>query len=308
MTAAPEPEGAYEDPLVQVATDVDSLRRRIDDQGAMLRRNGTALSQLAESVGKVVEQGRKRERRQLLNSFVAYLLFTVLLGGGALFIYRTRSADLERARNDALAELAGAKRDLKTAQAQLGARDAASAQAYAFYQLARDPKRASDALARYVEVSQLALTPTEREVFAEGEQQARAKMVDAGWQSGLEAFRKNDFAKAVTELRRAANYETGGANAPQMHYYLGVALVRTKDAAGGIEELEAAIAGKVETTGIVDARYWLGVALEATGKPDQARREYEKFAAAQPMAPLAAQARARWVVIGQQLAAKKQAP
>ena len=147
-------------------------------------------------------------------------------------------------------------------------------------------------------------------MFADGERQARAKMVDAGWQTGLDAFHKGDFAKAVTDLRRAANYETGGANAPQMHYYLGVALVKTKDAAGAIDELEAAIAGSVDKPtsperdgGAVeskgDARYWLGVAFEAAGKPDQARREYEKFAAAQPMAPLAAQARQRWIALGQ---------
>jgi tetratricopeptide (TPR) repeat protein len=229
----------------------------------------------------------------------------VLLGGGALFIYRTRSADLERARNDALTELTTARRDLKAAQGQLAARDAASEKAYAFYQLVRDGKRA-DALAQYVDVSQLALSPTEREVFADGAKQARAKMVDAGWQSGLEAFHKGDFAKAVTELRRAANYESGGANTPQLHYYLGVALVKTKDPNGAIDELQAALAAKVdETADTADARYWLAVALEGAGKPDQARREYEKFAAAQPMAPMAAMARQRWVVIGQQLAAKK---
>src|SRR5438105_11979361 len=127
MTAGPEAQGAYdEDPIAQVVVDLDGLRRRIDDHGALLRRNQTALTQLAESVGKVVEQGRKRERRQILNSFVAYLLFTVLLGGGALFIYRTRSADLERDRNDAQVDLATTRRELKTAQAQLLARDAAA--------------------------------------------------------------------------------------------------------------------------------------------------------------------------------------
>src|SRR5450432_843502 len=106
MTAAPEPLEGYDDPISQVAVDVDALRRRIDEQGALLRRNQTTLTQLAESVGKFVEIQRKRERRWSTSSFVAYILFTVLLGGGALIIYRTRSADLERARNDAMTDLA----------------------------------------------------------------------------------------------------------------------------------------------------------------------------------------------------------
>src|ERR1700690_4108724 len=192
MTAAREPAPGYadaDDPLGQVAVDVDALRRRLDEQQATLRRNHAALTQLAESVGKVVEMGRRRDRRAGFNSFVAYILFTVLLGGGALLLYRSRAADLVRARDDAKTDLAATRTQLQAVQAQLQARDDAARRAYGFYSDVRDGKRA-EALAPYGALANLPLTPTEREVLADGEKQARAKMVDAGWEAGLDAFHK----------------------------------------------------------------------------------------------------------------------
>ncbi len=278
------------DPVADLAAEVDALRRRIDEQGGVVRRTQVSLAQLAESIGKVVESQRRRERRLTLNSFVAYLLFTILLGGGFFVLYQSRASDLVRDRDGARSDLAAARKQLELAQGQLQTRDAAAQRAYGFFQLLRDGNR-SEALARYAEIAHDALTPTEREVFTEGEKVARGKLVDAGWSAGVDAFRAGDFPKAVTELKRAVAYETGGANSAQMHYYLGVAMVRTGDPAGAVDELTAAIAGKVDQAGVIDARYWLGAALEGAGKLDQARREYDKFASAQPMSPLATTAR-----------------
>src|SRR5262245_25961006 len=133
MTAAPEPQPGYNDPLEQVAADVDALRRRLDEQQSLLRRTQTALTQLAESMGKVVEPGRKRDRRAGLNSFVAYILFTILIGGGAALLYRSRANELVRSRDDAATELAATHKQLDAARAEKDARDAAAQKAYAFY-------------------------------------------------------------------------------------------------------------------------------------------------------------------------------
>jgi hypothetical protein len=91
----------------------------------------------------------------------------------------------------------------------------------------------------------------------------------------------------------------GGPTAAS-HYWLGVALVRAKgkeaDPARAVDELKAALTAKTDQD---DARFWLAVALEGAGRPAEARKQYETFAAAQPTAPYAAQARARWVALGQ---------
>src|SRR5262245_65830641 len=89
---------------VDVSTELDGLRRRADDHNALLKRHQVAVTQLTESVAALVALGRKRERWLNLNSFVAYLLFTVLLGGALFFLYRSRVGELEAKRALAIAE------------------------------------------------------------------------------------------------------------------------------------------------------------------------------------------------------------
>jgi Flp pilus assembly protein TadD len=298
MTAAAEPQPGYDpdDPMGQLVGDVDALRRKLDEQGATLRRSHQALTALAESVGKMVEQQRKRDRRRSVDSFVAYILFTVLVAGGALLLYRSRVGDLERGRADAITDRDAARKQLEVVQKQARDRDDAAARAYATYQAVVAGRR-SDVLAQVPELASLPLSPTERDVLADAVKQAKAHQLDEAIASGADAARRGEYAHAVTELRKAALL---GPPTAALHYWLGVSLVRGQagvaDAAGAVDELRAALTAKTDQQ---DARYWLAVALEAAGKPADARKEYEKFAAGQPMAPYAAQARQRWVELGQ---------
>ncbi|MCA9676213.1 MAG: hypothetical protein H6708_34390 [Kofleriaceae bacterium] len=270
--------------------ELDLLRRKLDDQGALLRRNQLALTELAESVGKLVAQQRRRERSFTLSSFVAYLLFTVLLGGGFFMLYRSRAGDLVAARDRAVIDRDASAARVRELADQLDARAQAAAAAHDYWTLLRDGKR-SEAIAQYPDVQGAELTPTERELFAEGEKKARAEMVDAGFLAGLDAFRAGKLPDAVTELRRALAYEEEGTRAAQMRYYLGVALVKQDQADDGTHQLELALAGRVDKAGVVDARYWLGVGLEKLGRVDEARAEYDRFATAQPQNPLSVTAR-----------------
>ena len=273
-------------------TEIDALRRRLDEHGTLLRKTQQQVGQLADSVAALVAAQRRRERGVNLNSFIAYLLFTVLLGGGTFLLYRTRASELVGGRNRAIEERDATRKRAAELQESLATRDSAAQRAHAYYQLLRDGKR-SEAIARYGEIEQDSLTPTERELFAEGEKKARAEIVDAGYLTGLDAFRAGASEKAASELKRALAYEEEGPRAAQMRYYLGVSLVKLGDAEGSARELEKALAGRVEQGGAVDARFWLGVAYEKLGQYDQARTQLDKFASAEPMNPLAVAARRR---------------
>ncbi len=273
-----------------LAGELDVLRRKVDDNGALIRRNQLSLTELAESVGKLVAQQRRRERGFTLNSFVAYFLFTALLGGGFFMLYSSRAGELVKSRNHAVQEADKAEKQLTALLEEIAARDAAAATASAYYQLLRDGQR-DKAIAQYPEVQAAALTPTEREIFAAGEKRARAEIVDAGYLAGLDAYRAAKLPEAITELKRALGYEEEGPRAALMRYYLGVAQVKTDAAEDGAKQLELALAGRVDEAGIVDARFWLATALEKLGKLDEARAEYDKFASANPTSPLSVSAR-----------------
>lgn len=272
--------------------EVDVLRRRLDEQGALIRRTHTAVTSLAESLGKVVAGQRRRERWINLNSFVAYTLFTVLLGGGFFMLYHERADDLVDAREAAVEERDSAREQALSLREEIVARDAAEKQAQEYFALLREDRRA-EAVARYPEIEDIRLTATERALFAEGVKAARAEIVDAGYLGGLDAYRAGDMDKAVTELRTALAYEGEGPRAAQMRYYLGLALFKKADYEGAARQLELSIAGRADQSGVVDARFYLASALEKSGQLEQARSEYDKFASAHPLHPWAVTARRR---------------
>jgi tetratricopeptide (TPR) repeat protein len=278
------------DPLRDLRAELETLRRRLDEHGTIGRKTQQALSEMAESVGKLLVSQRRRERWLNVNSFGAYLLFTLVLGGAFLTLYRSRAKDLVTGRRAAITERDAARTRAKALEDQLAARDQGSARAFAYYQLLQTGKRV-EVLSQYGDLDPAGLTPTEKEVFAQGHKKAREELVDAGYLGGLDAAKNGDHAKAITELKKALAYEEEGPRAAQMRYYLGVALVKSGEPDKARRELELALAGRVEQTGAVDARYWLAAALEAMGEVELARTEYDRFASAQPQHPLSVGAR-----------------
>jgi TolA-binding protein len=270
--------------------EVDELRRRLDEHGALLRRTHQGVTGLADSVGQVVSRQRRRDRGVNLNSFVAYLLFTLLIGTGFFALYRSRAGDLVDGRDAAVRERDEARARVTELLGEVAERDAAAQAAHDYYALLRDNRR-GDAISRYPEVERSQLTPTERELFAAGVQRARSEMVDAGYLSGLDAYRQGEHERAISELSTALAYEDEGPRAAQMRYYLGLALAAQGDHAGAARALELSLAGRIDKSGVTDARFHLAAALEALGDHERARAEYDRFAGAHPGNPLAGSAR-----------------
>ena len=256
----------------------------------MIRRTHTAVTSLAETLGTLVSSQRQRERRVSLNSFVAYTLFTLLLGGGFFAMYSMRANDLVTSRDNAVDERDVARQRATGLEDEIAERERAERNAYEYYALLRDNKR-SEAIARYAEIEEERLTPTEKQLFAESVKEARGQIVDAGYLAGLDAYRLGELDKATVELQRALAYEDQGPRAAQMRYYLGMSLYKQDDHENAARQLELAIAGRVDQSGVGDARYYLAASLEALGKYAEARIEYDKFASANPNSPLTVSAR-----------------
>ena len=73
---------------------LDALRRKLDDNATVGRKTQHAMVQLADSLANQVASNRQRTRWLNLNSFVAYVLFTMILGAGFLLLYRVRTSGL----------------------------------------------------------------------------------------------------------------------------------------------------------------------------------------------------------------------
>ncbi|HVK85979.1 MAG TPA: tetratricopeptide repeat protein [Kofleriaceae bacterium] len=291
MSAAPQPTPvAPEAPDDQAAADaegwalLEALRRKLDDQAAQGRKTQQQVGQLAESIGALVAEQRRRSRWLNLNSFVAYVLFTVVVGAGFFLLYRSRANELLAARDHAQAERDLAVRRADEAGARATARDEADTRAWEVYQLLEAGQR-TEAAAKLATLSDVPLSRTERAVLAARAHATQVMEVDATLKAAAASFRAGRYAEVIAPLEAALVSEPAGARAALMRYYLGVAYAKGNDLAKAIPHLQQAVWAEVDQD---DARFQLASALDRSGQYAKARVEYDRFASASPRSTHAA--------------------
>jgi tetratricopeptide (TPR) repeat protein len=269
------------------------LRRKLDDLGSQQRKSHTAVQQLADSVAALVTAHRRRVRWLNLNSFVAYVIFTVLLGTAFYMMYLRRAGALGVELGALTEQRAAAVKRADAASAELAVGKDRSQKALEVFQLYGEGKAAE------AEVKHAALrgtlTPLEDAALGSVRERAAKASFDKAYGEGLAAYRAGNFAAAVTPFEAAvAAGPAVGAKLGSAQYYLGLCLARTGELPRAKAAFEAALAAQVE---IEDARYQLAMVLDRAGEVGKARTEYEKFATGHPKMILAVYAMRRSAVL-----------
>lgn len=252
------------------------LRRDVSEAHAIASRTHADLKTLATSLKDVVVRQDKYERGLNLNSFVAYVIFTLLLGGAFYSLYRARANLLVADRETALRERAEAVEQAGAARKALEAAEAGDRKVAELWGLAADGKR-EELLARLGELSAVKVSPVEKQVLEDAAAKARLELVDQLYAAGVEAVRGQQWKKAVAELRKALSYDADGPRSAAMRYHLGVALLKQGEYDEAQKLLDAALAAGIEKSGGAEVRYHLADSLMMIKQPERARAEYLKF-------------------------------
>ncbi|HET7501996.1 MAG TPA: hypothetical protein VFK02_13360 [Kofleriaceae bacterium] len=261
---------------------LEALRRRLDEQATQGRKTAAQVTQLADSIAALVAQQRRRSLWLNVNSFVAYLMFTLLCAAGCYLLYLSRARELTAARDQAVSERDTAVRHADEATVRAVAREAAGNKAWEVYQLLEAGKR-PEAVAKLDALRDQPLSRTERAVLAARVHDTQVMEVDAALRGAAAAFKAGRPADVVKPLEAALAGEPPGARAALIHYYLGVAYART-ELGKAASHLQAAVAGDVDQE---DARFQLASVLDRSGAFALARAEYDRFATAHPQSQLA---------------------
>lgn len=313
MSAASRPQTADEqaEPATAAADAegwalLEGLRRRLDEQANQHRKTQTEVRQLTDSIAALVDAQRKRSRWLNVNSFVAYVIFTLLCGGAFFYLYQSRAHALVGERDRQISEHEAAVRRADEAIKKSAARDAADAKAWDAYTLLEAGKR-DEAAAKLAELANAPLSKLERTVLDARAKQADIMQVDAALKSVSAAFKAGHHADVVAPLEAALSVESTGPRAAKMHYYLGVAYSKSGSLDNAITHLQAAVAGDVDAD---DARFHLASALDRAGQWGKAKVEYDRFATAHPQSSNAAFAMRRGATLARApaVAPKKKAP
>jgi tetratricopeptide (TPR) repeat protein len=270
---------------------LNALAERVSEIGDAQDRNDDAVVQLAGALSDLVGRMRRQDRGMSLNSFVAYALFTVLLGAAFFMLYRGRAEALVADRDRAVASLVAAENRAQAAIRQMAARDAAERAAAEIYELLRD-HRFKEAIAAESRLADLQLTPAERGLITDAVAQARGKLAEVALEHGRAATARGEHDKAIAEARAALEVAPKSPHAAALHYLIGSALERQGKAAEAAAELDKAIAGGIDRDH-PEARYLHATVLDKLARREDARNAYRTFAASAPRHPKAPWARRR---------------
>lgn len=270
---------------------MEALAERVSEIGQAQDQSDDTVATLATALSDLVGRMRKQDRLITLNSFVAYALFTVLLGAAFLMLHRSRAGDLERERDQAQHALVAAEERAQGATRELAARQAAEKGAADIYELLRD-HRYKEAIAAGQKLDSLRLTPAEKGLITDAVERAKSDLAHQALERGREAFGRGELDRAVKEAEAGLEAAPQSQHAPALHYLVGQSLARqnkNKDAAAAIEK---ALAGGVEKD-VKDARYLYATVLDKLSQSEDARAAYRAFAASHPRSPNAHWARTR---------------
>ena len=249
---------------------LDALRRKLDDQGAQGRRTHDQVQQLAESLAALVAAQRRRSRWLNLNSFIAYVLFTVLCGTAMYALYARRAGELADERDKAVVDRDASARQVETLTASLRERD--------------------ERLAAGARVKEAEPPPVDP---------------DAPYKAAVAAFKAGRYPDARGPFEAALAAEPTGKRAPTLHYYLGVIDAKDGKLPPAIAHFQAALAGDVAED---DARFQLASAFDRAGDFPHAKAEYDQFATAHPKMQLAVYAQRRSAVLARIVQPQPAAP
>jgi tetratricopeptide (TPR) repeat protein len=262
---------------------LESLRRRLDEQVQQTRKTQGQVTQLADSIAALVAEQRKRSRWLNINSFAAYLVFTLLLGGAFYFLYQSRARELVSARAQAIIERDAAVRKADDATVRLVARESADAKAWEVYQLIAAGNR-EEVERRMAALHDAPLTRLEREVLADKGRHVDTGKIDTAVKNALASFKAGHFSDTIAPLDQALAIDPQGPRAAQLHYLLGIAHAKSAELDKAISHLDTAISLDVSDD---DARFQLASALDRAGQWQRARVEYDRFATAHPQSQFA---------------------
>ncbi|MFT3699442.1 MAG: hypothetical protein QM831_40210 [Kofleriaceae bacterium] len=257
---------------------LDALRRKLDDQAQQQHKTRAQVQQLADSIGALVAVQRKRSQWINLNSFVAYLMFTLICAGAFYFVYQSRVHEVVSARDHAATDRDAAVNRADEAIQKLAARDAADQQAWDVWQLYETGKK-DDASKKLLALKSAPLSKLDHEMLAARAKQADMMQVEAAIKAANASMRAGKFGEAVVTLETALNLAGAASRAAELHYMIGLAHVRANEVDKAVPQLEAAVAGDIADE---DARFQLASALDRVGQWAKARAEYDRFSTAHP--------------------------
>lgn len=236
-----------------------------------------AVRALSAEIRDLARLQQEFQRRTLVASATAYVLFVILsVGGLYLFFQATTSRD--RMDAEGVAELTGRlETRIDELEREIESRHEAEREAWAFYELLENGAR-EEVVERFPNLQGKLVDRASIELFRREVDRIRHQLAADAWAEGMRAYNNNRWAEARDAYQRSRNYSEFSSYTAQLNYYLGDALFQLNDFTNAVRYYNVALAsGELSRDLEPLATYRLGEALRSLGRDREALDAYNSF-------------------------------
>ncbi|MBW2730968.1 MAG: tetratricopeptide repeat protein [Deltaproteobacteria bacterium] len=265
----------------RVEAGIEVLGRDLVETRNQIIKNANTVGNLTAEVRQISKQLERRRQGFTLGSLGTYVLFVIVIGGGAYLVLQARLEQLAVEMNGLRRQHASAQVRLERLRDEARKRRESETKAMAFYLLmkARDVPKA---LKLYPSVASLPLTKVEAALFERYVQSKQSSLAYTGYATGMRAIDEKNWKRAVLEFRRSLSYVVRSPHQASLHYYLGIALTKIgsyKQAAEALETAAKAGADKLVSSQIY---YHMGGVYGLLQQRQKALKFYKRYIKGHP--------------------------
>lgn len=203
--------------------EIREIKKEIIESRGLIIKTNNLVNALGADIKSIAKRQTGYERRFTLNSWVAYVIFSVLCFVGLKLASDAQVREIEHETRTLRGEVRQLRTDLgdETRKAQLRGR--AETRASEYYDLVQQQRR-QEAVERYSQISQENLSPAEREFFRDVHDQFRLDLSLEAYQAGLSLMRTGRYAEAAERFHQSMSLRDDASHMPAVKYNLAVAL------------------------------------------------------------------------------------
>ena len=279
----------HPDNIDLILEELGRLREEVVNTRNVSIKADNLIKNLATEVKAITDKQRKQERRSILNSGIAYMIFVLLIGGGAYLTFESR-LDKERSDKALFADKeAGYKKEIGELNAELGRWRQIELELLEFERLVRTGRK-EQAVAKFSTLKRVRFSGLLEHLI----DRFRAEVAREKYDAGVAHFNKGSFTKAEAALAQSGEYDDDPPYLGQLLYYQGMSALRLKDFPRASEQLRKSLEHKQERRMTADARYHLAYAFDRMGERRTARDLYYRFFQRHESHPWAPRAKRRY--------------
>ncbi|MEZ4436575.1 MAG: tetratricopeptide repeat protein [bacterium] len=255
-----------------VLEELARLREEVVNTRNVTIKTDNLIKNLSAEVKAITDKQRQQDRKSLINSVGAYLIFVALIGTG---LYLTFQARMEKHQADsALFEKkeAGYKREIAELNAELGRWKQIERELLEFERLVRDGNK-EQAVAKFSSLRRVRFAGLLEDLIV----RFKAEVARDKYDAGVEHYAQGNFDKADEAFIKSIEYNDAPEYLGELLYHQGMSALRMKDFPRAAELLQKALEYKHERRTLADARYHLAYAYDRMGEKRTARDLYYRF-------------------------------